>query len=445
MKRISLGAVYEAGLVAILFLIVLHAPVSVWLGTVLPDYATVLKAWKEIALLMLAIVAVVLISRVKLWHTLIHSPPILLALAYIDVHFLMALALGGEREGVVAGLMIDLRFVVMFILMYVLVQLRPAAMKRIFASVAAGAALVIGFGLLQITVLPDDILSSIGYSKTTSIAPYITIDTNTDYVRINSTLRGPNPLGALAVVYITLAVAYLVKHYATASVRRKAALIGGSLAAGAVLFATYSRSAYLALIAALAVVVAASVAIRRRVLLGAGIALVGVAGVVALTAQTDWFSNVILHENPESTVVSKSNDEHLRSLQAGWHRLVTQPFGHGIGSTGSASLYDANPRNDVIIENYYFFVAHEVGWLGAALFIGLFGYVMVQLWRQKSDWRALGVFASGIGLALIGLLLPVWADDTVALTWWALAGAVMAMQSPTPKPRHLTPLPSHKN
>jgi hypothetical protein len=29
--------------------------------------------------------------------------------------------------------------------------------------------------------------------------------------------------------------------------------------------------------------------------------------------------------------------------------------------------------------------------------------------------------ASGIGLALIGLLLPVWVDDTVSIVWWGLA------------------------
>lgn len=426
MKRISLGAVYEAGLLAVLLLVVLHAPVSVWLGTILPEQQTLIKAWKEILLVALAILAAVLVTRAKLWQKLIHTPIILVAIAYIDIHFLMALVYGGERAAIVAGLMIDLRFVVIFILMFVLAMLRPQSLKRIFMTIAAGAGIVIGFGLLQITVLPDDALKYIGYSKHETIAPYITIDANSDYVRINSTLRGPNPLGALLVVYITLALAYLVANYARASVGHKTVAIGGSLAAAAVLFASYSRSAYGALVASVAVLVASSVRLSKRLWITTGIVAACMAGLLLFTAQTDWFSNVILHENPESTVVSKSNDEHVQSLRVGMHRIVAQPFGHGIGSTGSASLYDSDSSNDIIIENYYFFVAHEAGWLGLLLFLGLFGYVMVLLWRRKRDWRAIGLFASGVGLALIGLLLPVWTDDTVALTWWALVGALVA-------------------
>lgn len=426
MKRISLGAVYEAGLLAILLLVVLHAPISVWLGTIWPEQQTLIKAWKEILLAVLAIMAVVLITKAKLWQKVIHTPVILLAIAYIDLHLIMALVFGGEKVALVAGLMIDLRFIVIFILMYILVLLRPQSLRRIFMTTAVGAGIVIGFGLLQITVLPDDALKYIGYSKYETIAPYITIDANSDYVRINSTLRGPNPLGALLVVYITLALAYLLANYARAGVGRKTAAIGGSVAAAAVLFATYSRSAYGALVASVAVLVASSVRVSKRIWIAAGIVAACMAGLLLVTAQTDWFSNVILHENPESTVTSKSNDEHVQSLRVGLQRIVAEPFGHGIGSTGSASLYDANSSNDIIIENYYFFVAHEVGWLGLLLFAGLFGYAMVQLWLRKRDWRAIGLFASGIGLALIGLLLPVWTDDTVALVWWALAGALLA-------------------
>lgn len=428
MKRISLGAVYELGLLAILFLLVIHAPLTVWLGTIFPDQQTILKAWKEILLILLAVFAVVLITKSKIWHKLIHSPVILLALAYVDLYLIMALALGGERVSVVAGLMIDLRFVAVFVLMYALVLLRPQALRRVFIVVAAGAATVIGFGVLQITVLPDNVLSGIGYSKNETIAPYSTIDSNLDYVRINSTLRGPNPLGALAVVYITLALAYLITNYVKASARRKVAILIGSAAGAAVLFATYSRSAYGALAASLVVLLVSSNKISKRLLIFGGITVAWAGGLLLLTAQSDWFSNVILHEDPESSVVAKSNDEHFQSLETGLTRMVAEPLGHGVGSTGSASLYDTNSDNDSIIENYYFFVAHEAGWLGLALFVGLFGFVMIQLWLRRSDWRASGLFASGVGLALIGILLPVWTDETVAVIWWGLAGAIIVVQ-----------------
>jgi hypothetical protein len=79
----------------------------------------------------------------------------------------------------------------------------------------------------------------------------------------------------------------------------------------------------------------------------------------------------------------------------------------------------------VIIENQYLFIAHEAGWLGLLLFMAIFGLVMVRLWHVRADWLVLGIFASGIGLALIGLLLPVWVDDTVAIIWWALAATAI--------------------
>ena len=103
--------------------------------------------------------------------------------------------------------------------------------------------------------------------------------------------------------------------------------------------------------------------------------------------------------------------------------MVHQPFGAGIGSTGSASLYGAQP---LIVENQYLFIAHEVGWIGLALFLIIFVKILQQLWKRRADWLALGVFASGIGLALIGLLLPVWVDDTVAIIWWGLAAVAIA-------------------
>jgi hypothetical protein len=426
MKHISLGKVYEVVLLAVLLVIAVHAPLVIWLGSLLPDQAEVLKAWKEILLTMLSVLAVILVTRGRRWPDVLRSIAIKLSLAYIAIHLLMVLIIGGDALSVVAGLMIDLRFVVMFILMYVLIVVRPKALPRVLKTVVAGAGIVLSFGLLQITALPDNFLAGIGYSKQT-IAPFITIDQNPDFVRINSTLRGPNPLGALAVVYVALALAYLLNKYAKAGVIRRLAAVAASFAGVAVLFATYSRSAYGALVAAVVTLLALSHQINKRLLLLGGILFAWAGGLLLLTAQSDWFSNVILHEDPESTVVTKSNDEHFRSLEVGLQRMASEPLGHGVGSTGSASLYDNDATNDIVIENYYFFVAHEAGWLGLALFVGLFGYILIQLYYRRSEWWALGLCASGIGLALIGVLLPIWADDTVAVLWWGLAGAAIAV------------------
>ncbi len=79
-----------------------------------------------------------------------------------------------------------------------------------------------------------------------------------------------------------------------------------------------------------------------------------------------------------------------------------------------------------IVENQYLYVAHESGWLGLLLFVLIYWFILRQLWRKRQHWLALGVFASGVGLAIIGLLLPVFADDTVAIVWWGLAAIALA-------------------
>jgi hypothetical protein len=156
---------------------------------------------------------------------------------------------------------------------------------------------------------------------------------------------------------------------------------------------------------------------RRAWIIGAVIIFAVIGGLFAATNST-FVSNVFLHENPLTGSSTNSNQGHISSLQDGILRFVVQPFGAGVGSTGSASLHTNAP---LIIENQYLSTAHEVGWLGLAFFLMIFIGIMSRLWQRRSDWLALGVFASGIGLAAIGLLLPVWVDDTVAIVWWGLA------------------------
>ena len=437
MKRLGLLSVYEWGLLVVMLGVVLHAPFSVAVQTYVPEYGVPAKAWKEIVLVALGALAVIMVTKRGMWRACLSDRFIQLAGAFLLIHVILAVAFGGDVQSVAAGLLIDLRFVGMTVLTYLLVLLRPGVTRRLFAAAAAGATIIVGFGLLQITLLPDDTLAVLGYSKET-ITPYTTIDSNPDYVRINSTVRGPNPLGALAVVYAALGVTYLFLGGTRGSVRKKVVAATSVVGSIAVLFASYSRSAYLAFAAAMAAMILSTVRVSRRLITAGVIGVALVAAVLVPLSSTDWFSNVVLHEDPESTVMTKSNDAHLGSFVDGFERMVRQPLGAGVGSTGSASLYDDSSSNDTIIENHYFFVAHESGWIGLAAFIGLFGLVMVRLWRRRRDWRALGLFASGIGLAIIGLLLPVWADETVALTWWGLAGAVIAPISGIIKGNHAT-------
>jgi len=375
MRQGGLTQWYGYGLLAVLGLIVLHAPLSVWAGSLMPDYSLVIKSWKEIVLLALLVFAAAILTKRKLWRAILADRIIQLCLAYAGLHLLLAVVMPSDVLPTIAGLMIDLRFIAFFMLLYLAGYLLPGMLSRALKVTGIGALIVVGFGILQITILPDDFLRIIGYGSDT-IRPYTTIDRNPEFVRINSTLRGPNPLGALLVVYIALLVAYLRQYWHTrASVDKKIITIGGLAAAG-VLFASYSRSAYVAAAVAVSTVLASVWRPSNRAVLvvAAGLLL---AGAAAFGLQsTDWYANVVLHEDPESTVISKSNPEHLNSLANGLTRVLNQPFGSGVGSTGSDSLYDDVAANDTIIENNYLFVAHESGWLGLGIFIALFRVVL---------------------------------------------------------------------
>ena len=414
-------------MVVILAGLAVHTPTTIWLGTFVSSGVDVmLKAWKEVLLLaLIPVVQLILLRDRPLFEKLARDPLFWVIKGYVLLHVLLMVVLWLGWWQSIAGMMIDLRYILAFVLVYVLVAALPQARKWFLGAIAAGAVVIIGFASLQ-HVLPIDVLKHIGYGPDT-VTPYLTVDRNYDFVRINSTMRGPNPLGAYAASVVLIIVALI----ATRELRGKKQLTGAGVMSTASLLAlwsSYSRSAKLALAAGLVMIAWVTKPwqyLSRKVLVGASVA--GVVGLVVAAVtipQTTFFSNVFLHTNPEGGSSTQSNEEHRRSLQLGIERMIDQPIGAGIGSTGSASLFGDNP---VIIENQFLFIAHELGWLGLVLFVVLLGMILWRLYVQatRSDGLALGVFASGVGLVVVGLVLPVYVDDVVSIIWWSLAAIVL--------------------
>jgi hypothetical protein len=405
--------------------IVLHAPLSVGFGTLLPDYGLLIKSWKEILLLVAGLLAVIILQRRQ--QTALLKEPLMMGVAiYGALHILTAALFAGSltTESLLAGFAIDLRYVLFFALVYIAIRLFPLYRKIFIGVGIVGALVVTAFALLQVFVLPVDVLKYIGYNINT-IVPYLTVDQNYDFIRINSTLRGPNPLGAYVVIVLALLATfwmYKKNIFAKRPMLITAVLLFGGLVA---LWASYSRSAMIAaVLAAVIIILAVYFKRHKRLIITAGIVIV-ILLTLGLAAGRDssFVSNVLLHEDPGESNQVNSNDGHAESLQDGLARVAGQPLGAGVGSTGSASLHGDTP---FIVENQYLFIAHEVGWLGVIIFMIIFVGVLRRLWKNRSDWLALGVFASGVGLAVVGLFLPVWVDDTVAIIWWGLAAIALA-------------------
>lgn len=418
-QRLLVG--YVGILSAIMLLIVVHAPLSVAFGSLWSEASLYIKAWKELLLLVALAMAVLLVSQAGQWRQLFADRLLWLIAAYASLHLLM-LGLSTSLLGAVAGLMIDLRYILYFLLVYVAIKLLPSAAAWLQRMAVAGAVIVVGFAIVQL-FLPPDALRVIGYGEDT-IMPYMTIDSNDDFIRYQSTLRGPNPLGAYAASVAAVGLAWL-------TVRRRKFDWRIATLTGAAILATYishSRSAFIALAVGLAVVGLARYWSRIQIWhwMTAAVLVVGMLTAGYAYRDNTFISNVLIHEDPTEGNDYNSNDGHIQSLQNGTDRMLNEPFGGGIGSTGSASLLSDQPR---IIENQYLLVAHEVGWLGLALFLAIFIVIMRRLWRLRSDPWALGLFASGVGLAMIGVLLPVWVDDTVSIVWWGLAAVALQVSS----------------
>jgi hypothetical protein len=409
-------------LMVVFGLIVLHAPLSVGLGTLFPDHDLLIKSWKEILMIIAMPFAAVVAWRRNLVHSLLRDPIFYIVSAYALLHFIVGVALYKGSAVTAAGLAIDLRYVLFFSLVYVLLKVVPGYRRMMLRIGIVGACIVVGFGALQL-FLPADILAHIGYGKDT-ILPFMTVDDNPEYIRVNSTLRGPNPLGAYAGVALVLVAA----AWARGMLRGRVRLIGASifaLCSAVCLWISYSRSSLVAGLIGVLVVLAVTVG-RKLSLKGwisTVVVMLAITGAFIAVSGSAVIANVLLHDNPTSGSVVNSNDLHVESLQNGLTQLLLHPFGLGVGSVGSASLFSSTPT---IIENQYLFVGHETGWLGLGLFVALFIMVMKRLWLNRKDWLSLGVFASGISLGLIGLLLPVWADDTVSIVWWGLVAIAIA-------------------
>lgn len=426
-----------AGWLLLMLLLPFHAFISTWGGSAIGPLA-VWKAWKEITLAALVVVATIqLFADKDLARTLWSSWITRLIIAYGAWHVMIALLIGNQTEALVTGLAINLRLVTMLLVSQVVFYYVRPTNKFLTGVVLLPVAGVLTFGLLQQFVLPYDFLAHFGYRAGVTIAPFNTIDQQLSQLRIMSTLRGPNPLGAYLILP-GIMVLMLTVHAALRFIKDRTRQSGYKLfvsvamfvALLSVLYGSHARSAWLGFALSTAVYILLTVPRRWQIrLVGAGLVgiIVCLVGVYQLRA-TPFVQNVILHDNPEIGPVETSNSGHLTALSNGLRDIRQQPItGCGPGCAGPASFYD--PDGGKLAENYYLQVGQEIGIVGLGIFMAIIALVGHTLYKKRSDPLALVLFVSLIGISAANLLLHVWADDTIAYVWWGLAGAVLAPTS----------------
>lgn len=427
----KLTAIASAVLAAVLVLIPFHAFLTVAASTITGNYEFI-RLWKEVLLLVLVPAVVVIVWKTPgLWSRLklqMQGGWLFWAIGcYVLLHIvlgLLALAKGQVNGyAMLYAWIINLRPMMIFVLAWVLASQMPWLHQNWKRLLLWPAAVVVGFGLLQATVLPPDFLQNFGYSAST-IDPYQTVDQKEDYIRIQSTLRGSNPLGAYLVLALAAALVLLSRRKV-----RDNLLLAGLLTVGLlVLAATYSRSAYVGLIVVVLALALSAVRSRRAQLrLWAGLVVVALllGGVFAVFRENDHLENTLFHTNEQSQSSVSSNEQRATALQGGSRDVLAEPFGRGPGTAGPASAHNLYPAR--ISENYYLQLGQEVGLLGMGLFIAIVVMVGRRLWALREDALPKVLLVSLAGISFINLVQHAWADETLALLWWGLAGIALAV------------------
>lgn len=416
----------------IMLLLPFHAFISTWGGTTIGPLEA-WKAWKEVLLALLVLVSLVPITtdpkmRQALWSRWYNK----LIVIYGLLHIVSLLIVGNQTEPLVVGLGINLRIVSFFAVSQILFYYLKPPRRIVLTTLLAPFVGVVVVGLLQMFVLPYDYLAWFGYDKSTTIAPFHTIDQQLDQLRYMSTLRGPNPLGAYLILPLVV-VGDLARRYFTKDKMKAGALSLLSLGGLVLLYGSHSRSAWIGFIIALGVYTLLSVpTVWQKRLVGIGLVGVIAAGVLVFQLRdTSFVQNVILHDNPEIGPAVTSNSARVDAFNEAIEDISERPLlGCGPGCAGPASFYD--PDGIVLAENYYLQVAQEVGVVGLMLFVGIVVLVALRLFELRADSLALALLASLVGLSVANMLLHVWADDTLAYVWWGLAGYMVVQSAPKP-------------
>ncbi len=413
---------YSLGLV--LVLMPLHAFLSTWGGTAIGPL-WLWKSWKEILLLMLVGLTVCwLVSKPKIIKKLSRNPLIILVTTYVALHLILLIIFADEnnQDAAAAGLAMNLRYLGAASLAYLLFafgNLQKQWIERALWFVLIAGLILAVLGIVQVFLLPADYLVMFGYSDST-ISPAVLIDNQPDLLRAFATLRGPNDFGAFLILPFIVTIAWFKRFPLWVSISILTVI------SWAVILSS-SRSAVVGLAVAVAsyglLVTGKRLSYKTVTIVMSSLIVVSIIGLYA-SLNIAVVRQAIFHSSPgDSSLTEGSTDKHIQATVGGIVRVVEDPLGCGVGCAGPASYYGPDPR---ISENYIVQIAEEIGVIGVVLFLSIVGLVGYKLFRSQDHTEASTILLSALlGYIAIAMLLHVWSDDPLSITWWLLAGAVI--------------------
>jgi hypothetical protein len=400
----------------------LHVLFSTWIGTS-TGLLDVAKISKEV-LLVCGFIMVLCTASLTSLKRFSRDKLVWLIAAYATLTVLIALIKPTDQDAELIAVVYNLRFLLFFLYAGLLMsRLDSNFIIKSVKIVLLSGTIVALFGIFQVTLLPNDALSHIGYSKENGTPAVFYISDETQAIeRAYSTIKDPNSLGSYLIIIISLSVLYLIQKWP-----KQRLLLGGIVLASTLcLLLTYSRSAWIGVIAALGVLVLLIPRTRNLVIinknkllfLGLGIAALLIAGLVVFR-DTSFVQNTVFHVGDDA--VATSNSQRVDSFSNTLERIVENPSGYGPGTAGPASF--KNDSLEIIPENYYLQIAYEVGVVGLGLFLVICAVVVKRLFGFKKESNvAIALLAAFVGIAVANLFVHIWFNEAVAYTWWGIAG-----------------------
>lgn len=381
-----------------------------------------LSGWKEFFIVLLFVFLVIKLIAGKKKINIDKSDYLI---AFLFVISLISFLIFGES---IDQLIFGLKYNFLFLLLYLSIKLIKFSREEITSLIKfflITVAIVIFLGLAQL-VLPIDTLAQIGYSSFADWQPDLGLQAFQQagsYTRIAGPLSGPNQLGTY-LVFSLLAFLGLTK-FNLLKIRPETKKFYILLTIF-VIFFTFSRSAWLALIVGLAIYYYLNrkdynLKTRRTVVIG-GSVIVAIA-ILLLIVNSD-----LLLRHTDQTRINRLN----QSIGL----LIDNPLGLGIGQVGPAAQWLKDETSQALVsENFYLQIGLELGIFGLIAYIWLLIDLLKKAYsnlyqRTKNLTKGLNlaIFISLIAVMVANLFLHSLTDATLAYSLAILLGLAFNYQ-----------------
>lgn len=106
-------------LIIVVIGVAIHTPVTVFIESRWPEYELLVKSWKELLLGLIGVLLAVVLWRRSLLREVLSDKIVLLVAGIALVHVVLLLVFDNAYVSELAGLLIDLRYYLLFVELYV--------------------------------------------------------------------------------------------------------------------------------------------------------------------------------------------------------------------------------------------------------------------------------------------------------------------------------------